>query len=222
MRYSEVDLARATAMLMMAVYHTAFDLRQFYEWNIDLDAPEWVIFQKMTLILFLMLVGVSGVLLRLKATTMYKTFLRRALIILLWSFVITLVTYLMDPSTAIFFGVLQCIGVSMLLLPLFLPLGLWNAPLGIAIMLLGIRFPLPAPFTTLDYVPLFPNFGFILLGAALGHLLYKHNVRPSTWRTPAWMHPLSLPGRYALAFYLVHQPIILTILALFLGWPKFM
>lgn len=232
MRYPEVDLARFMAMFAMALYHTAFDLKEFYGWNIDLDRAEWVMMQKGTLFLFLMLVGVSGVLMRqsiinrtgehvLAATDIYKKIARRALTIFFWAMVITLVTYAIDPATAIFFGVLHCIGISLMLLPLFLPLGLWNVPIGIAVILLGLRFPFPPPFITLDYVPLLPNFGMILLGATLGHLLYERGMRPKTWEAPSWLRSISLPGRHALVFYLAHQPVIILILAILFGLPKF-
>lgn len=253
MRYPEVDLARFLAMLLMAGYHLAFDLVTYYGYAIDLEAPLWRAWQQGTLVLFLMLVGVSGVLMRkrMKAkprchgevpgtskpaanhrhclesmstlrgslwlapqgdTLFYFPFFRRGLVLLCWAMVITLVTYVIDAETFIRFGILHCIAASMFLLPFLLPFGMWNAPLGIAILLIGTYAPFPPPFVTLDYVPLLPNLGWILLGAAAGHLLYVRGLRSSSWQSPAWMHSLSVPGKYALAFYLVHQPVILGIL----------
>jgi len=55
-RYPEVDLARLLAMVMMAVYHTAFDLSSFYDWSIDLSDSHWWTLQKATLMLFLFVI----------------------------------------------------------------------------------------------------------------------------------------------------------------------
>ena len=235
MRSPEVDLARFLAMILMAIYHLAFDLQSFYDWDIDLDRLPWRILQQTTLHAFLALVGVSAVLMRQRTTVTvpYRIFLRRALTILSSAMVITLVTALIDPASSIRFGVLHCIGVSLIFLPLFLPLGAWNAVLGMGILLIGntigtivmetsLLLPfgiVPPGFTSLDYVPLFPNLGTILLGIGFGHVLYVRGVRSSTWQSPAWMRTISVPGKYALAFYLVHQVVILAILFVVLGRP---
>lgn len=238
MRYPEIDLARLLAMLMMAVYHTAFDLSHFYRWDLDLGAGAWRLLQRSTLLLFLLLVGVSAILLRQNLVRFNQPvvprFTRRGLALLGWAMTITFATYVMNPNTFIRFGVLHCIAVATFLLPFLLPFGLWNVLIGAAIIFVGstiegrtvptsLLLPLglvPANFASLDYVPLLPNLGVILLGAALGQLLYVRELRPA-WRFPPWAHRLSAPGRYALAFYLLHQPIILSILSLFLGQPTF-
>jgi uncharacterized membrane protein len=77
---------------------------------------------------------------------------------------------------------------------------------------LGVR---PDPFSTLDYRPVIPWFGVVLLGVALGWALYGR--RRSGSRLPAWgawrgWSPLRFLGRHALAFYLLHQPVILALL----------
>lgn len=217
-RYPAVDLARLLAMCTMAVYHLAFDLEYFYGWDIDLGHPAWRAAQRGTLILFLMVSGVSAALSWKRSPSSWK-FARRALTLLTWAMVITVTTYILDPLTSIRFGVLHCIAVATFLLPLLLPFGLWNAPLGIAIILIGYPFPFPPPFQTLDYVPLFPWMGVILLGSALGHFLPMRGWRPAR-AIPQWLRTSSVLGRYSLAFYLMHQPAILVILMIVLGRPN--
>ncbi len=230
-RFVEVDLARLTAMILMAVYHTAFDLHSFYGWNIDLDHPAWKIVQRGTLILFLMVSGISAVLMRqsirnrsgesgFAVAGTNKRFFKRGLTILFWATLITVATYFLDPQTFIRFGILHLIAVSSFILPFLLPLGIWNALIGIAIFLIGMRFPFPAPFETLDYVPILPWLGIILIGSALGHLLYVRGWRRAGWMIPKWLRTISIPGKYSLAFYLSHQPIILIILLIVLGLPQ--
>ena len=67
-----------------------------------------------------------------------------------------------------------------------------------------------------DYVPLFPWFGAVLVGiaAALAR-------PPGCWRgwrrsTPGrWAKPLIFLGRHSLAFYLIHQPVLIGCVWLF-------
>jgi uncharacterized membrane protein len=70
-----------------------------------------------------------------------------------------------------------------------------------------------------DYYPLLPWFGFVLIGLALGGLLYPRGERGPLI---AWLadyrgrraHLLGAPGRKALPIYLVHQLILLPVVAL--------
>ena len=248
MRHPEVDLARLTAMILMAIYHLAFDLSYFYGWQIHLEEIDWRILQRITLSLFLLVVGVSAVLMRqsvlsrsrsgeyaLPATEVYRKFFRRFITIGCAALLISAVTYIIDPSTFIRFGALHCIAVSMLILPLVLPLGAWNAVLGMGILLLpywigthasgtNLLLPfglMPANFSTLDFVPLFPWFGVIVIGCAIGHVLYVKKWMPERKHVPRWLERVSVPGRYSLSFYLLHQPVMMGLLILILGKSNF-
>lgn len=73
----------------------------------------------------------------------------------------------------------------------------------------------PAGYSVLDNMPLFPWLGFFFIGAALGLVLYRE--RRSLLPQPApilgkAMSPLTFMGRNALWVYLLHQPIILSVL----------
>lgn len=238
MRYPEVDLTRLLAMLLMAIYHLSFDLAYFYGWPIPLDTTPWRALQQTTLILFLLVSGISAVLLRQKLVhsgrSVAQGFAQRGLIILVWALAITLATRITAGDAFIRFGVLHSIAVTTVILPLVLPLQEWNALIGIAIIALGwwmggwtmgtsLLIPfgiMPPAFATLDYVPLIPWSGVILLGSAIGSLLYVRGWRSKQWHAPRWMQTLSVPGRYALAFYLMHQPVMMGILFLILGKPQ--
>ncbi|MBI5155722.1 DUF1624 domain-containing protein [Candidatus Peregrinibacteria bacterium] len=246
-RHVEVDLGRLTAMFLMAIFHLTFDLMYFYGWQIDMEQFGWRMLQRVTVSLFLLIVGMSAVLMRqsiltrsrsddsgIVAAGVWRKFLRRFITIGCAALLISAVTYIIDPQTFIRFGVLHCIAVSMLMLPFVLPLGLWNAVLGMAILLLpywiGTSAPdtelllplglVPAGFSTLDFVPLFPWLGVILIGGALGHALYVMEWMPKWKRVPRWLERTSVLGRYSLSFYLIHQPILLLILFLILGFPS--
>ncbi|HJJ96052.1 MAG TPA: heparan-alpha-glucosaminide N-acetyltransferase domain-containing protein, partial [Methanocorpusculum sp.] len=96
------------------------------------------------------------------------------------------------------FGFLHMLSVSMLLCLPFLRFGKWNILPGIIVVLLGIfvipeitapewLYPLGihgADFldTTQDYFPLFPWFGVLLIGIALGDIFYPNGIRVSGFR----------------------------------------
>ena len=73
-------------------------------------------------------------------------------------------------------------------------------------------------FFMIDYWPIFPWFGVMLLGLSAGNLLYSKGNRRfalgATPRPPA-MGGLTFLGRHSLLIYLVHQPILVTALVIF-------
>ena len=239
LRYPELDVSRSLAILMMVVYHIAFDLAYYRGWDIDLQGTNWQAFRMLIATMFLSLAGISFAISweRTKANGLpapkaYLKYAKRSLFVLSFAMLITAATYISDPSTYIRFGILHMIGTSILLLPLFRRLKpIINVIIGIAffaaeIPILAIlsnihfslsifHFPLmPAGVTTLDYYPLIPWFGIILLGTALGDLLY---VRATATAKPAnrIFYFLGFPGRHTLLIYMIHQPIILSLLKIF-------
>ncbi len=73
-------------------------------------------------------------------------------------------------------------------------------------------------FATLDYEPLIPWFGVVLLGVSLGLVIYKNGVRQGLLtllgEMPRILAPLCFLGRHTLIIYLVHVPIIIGVLFL--------
>ena len=124
-------------------------------------------------------------------------------------------------------GVLQCLGLCMMLWPLFRRCpdrGL--GALGIPMVIVGwylrtqafpfwLLTPLgfaPYGFTSSDYFPLLPNFGYFLLGAVVGRQVYAGRKSLFPRETP----PLGLfrwLGRHSLMIYLLHQPVLAAIVA---------
>lgn len=207
-RIPEVDLLRTIAIIMMVIYHTAFDLHVLYHWNIDLWGAGWETFRIATVSLFVL---VSGI-----ASQLSKRPIRRALIVLAAALLVSVVTFIYDSTIFIYFGILHCIGVGMLLLIPLKKLNELLIPIGLTLTLAPILFPALAPILTpppirptLDYYPLIPWFGLMLIGSGIGHFLYRRN----TYRSLITDHRiLTIPGRHALVIYLIHQPILLGIL----------
>lgn len=221
--------------MMMIVYHTLFDLATFYDWPIDVYHGPWRLFARTTAILFLLLSGVSTVFLEHAP----RRALLRSIRILCAGLLVTAVTLLLFPSSAIHFGILHLIAVGTILLWISLPLKELLAPLGILLLashpflaeihlssrwLLPLGMP-PIDYTTFDYFPLLPWLGWIMLGGGLGHFLYKRSL---AWRDrlPTFLEHqrikiLSKSGKYSLWIYLLHQPVLLALLRLLLGpWQQ--
>ncbi len=245
-RYPELDLLRSSAVLGMIIYHAAFDLVSFYGYHIDILHGPWLIFERIIAITFLLLVGISFAISYSRTPTekIWPKFIKRGIIVLLCASLVSIVTYIIDPQTFVRFGVLHLIGVSILLLPFFVRLGLWNIAVAILMLILGhafstIHLPIfpypdfpislllnlaPSDFTTVDYVPLLPWFSVILIGLVIGQLFY---VKHLSWRTalpiPESRIPtlIKWPSRHALIIYLVHQPLIIAILWMIMGKPNF-
>ena len=229
------------AVLLMVVYHGAYDLTAYYGWNLDLFGPGWTILEKGTASLFLGLVGVSFAVAwdrtrqaRGTRAAVART-VRRAAVVLAGSVLVSIATYVVDPATFVRFGILQAIGTSMLLLPLFVPLRELAAVVGVGIIALGwlvapvaapsiLLLPfgvMPAGFASVDYFPLVPWFGVVLIGYAIGTFVYVRKHRPAGWSRLGGSSTtiLAWPGRHALPIYLIHQPLLLALFILTLGQP---
>lgn len=264
-RYPEIDILRGTAIVLMVIYHLAFDLAYFYNFDIDVWSGAWKLLARTSAVLFLLLNGVSfsiswerasrrpalchpeeelrssdvskgwaGLLSMTPFCKIYAKYLKRGLVILSWGMAISLATWFVAPTAFVKFGILHLIGASTLLLP-FSCNAKRGTILALAVVLIALGmvfndatvsspflFPLGLPypsFQSLDYFPLLPWFGVILLGTVLGKWLYVE--RPAWWRNIATRNverapPLVWLGRHSLAAYLLHQPLLLGILWLIL------
>lgn len=230
-RIWELDALRGICILAMVVVHLVFDLVYIYG-VLTLEGFGQRSFMLLTQwggIVFLLISGIS--------VTLGSHPVRRGLTVFGCGMLCSLVTALMawlgflDPGIMIYFGVLHCLGVCMLLWPLLKKCPLWVlAVLGVTLAALGfylqtlrvdvpwlIPFGVMYPgFASSDYFPLFPNLGFFLLGAFLGRLLYPH--KQSLWPKVNEKNPviwlLAICGKWSLFIYLLHQPLITVALEL--------
>ncbi|MDD1677567.1 MAG: DUF1624 domain-containing protein [Methanomicrobiales archaeon] len=233
-RYWEIDLFRGIAVLMMILFHTVFDISFFSILPINISSGFWRYFAILTAFIFIFLVGISLNISHHRSSPQidgshYTKYLIRGGKILGLGFAITIVTYLVIREGFIVFGVLHCIGASIILAPFFFGkprIGLLAAFVVLTggILVTGITGPLwlawtgihPASFYTLDYFPLLPWLGVVLLGLTTGTYLYPKGIRqlPLPDRPPTSTGPVCWMGRHSLEIYLVHQPLIILVLAL--------
>jgi uncharacterized membrane protein len=193
-------------------------------------------------ILFVAIAGVSISLAAFKANDskeLTKKFIKRGLKLFSIGLLITIVTWFYPHDGFIVFGVLHLIGLSTILsiplliyaakrqnkISLILPLIFGIIILALTGFVQKIQGPIylvplgiyPSHFYSLDYEPLFPWFSVILIGTALGLLLYPGGKRRfllplKMQEIPDILKPLSFLGQRSLMIYLIHQPIILGIL----------
>lgn len=232
-RIAAVDAARGIALIAMAVYHFSWDLSFLQLAAIPvMSDPGWRWFARIIAGSFLFLVGVSLVLAH-GTRIRRRAFLKRLAIVSAAAAGVTAATFFAFPASFIYFGILHCIALSSVLALPFLraPLALLagTAALCFAAPLLFTAPALDAPWLdwlglgsrspppTNDYVPVFPWFGFVLLGVAAGRLIHRRTLG----RLPAsrrWTGPLARAliwsGRRSLLIYLLHQPLLLGSLLL--------
>ncbi len=176
---------------------------------------------------------------------MHRMFLRRGATVLACGMGITILTYIVEPGAYIRFGILHLIGVSLLLCSVLSRYGQISLFAGVGLLsatrLVGAANnpnPLLFPFgihdyglNTWDYFPLIPWFGVVLIGVAIASVAYngkcalsRENAEIRWWLDVGfecrWIRWTLLPGRRSLLLYLVHQPALLAILWLLLGWPN--
>ena len=237
-RLWEIDCTRGIAILMMIVYHTVFDISFFALYPVEAMTGFWRYFAYATASLFLLVVGVSLVVSYARASTtragfpLAQKFLVRGAVIFALGLLVTFATWIYLPQGYVVFGILHLIGVSVALSPLFFRFGKWNLIIGLACIAAGpvigsmsgpvYLLPLgimPPGLVSVDYTPLFPWFGMVLIGLGLGSILYAGGVRQFTLRAlPDFVGaPLSFLGRHSLVIYLVHQPLIILLLGLLTG-----
>lgn len=225
-RVWELDALRGLCILGMVVVHILYDLRVsgLISSNAFVD-----LVQELGSKLFLLISGIC--------VTLGRKHIRRGSLVFLCGMVCTIVTAGMyflgmaGKGIIIYFGVLHCLGVCMLLWSLFSRLPTWAigllgaAMVGVGLLIipdLRVDFPWLIPvgvmypgFASSDYFPLLPNLGFFLMGAVLGRTLYrkKETLLP---RVNAQIFPirfLTYCGRKSLWIYLLHQPVITGFLA---------
>lgn len=158
--------------------------------------------------------------------TGFQKALWRGLNVFGWGMVVT-TSVAMGGTGSVDFGVLHLIGFSIIASYPFLKfrwinVGLWllfniagwflipdRAEAGnLWLVWLGWR---PPAYGAVDYFPIFPWFGVVLLGIAIGNLVYGSGRR--AFALPdlsAWFPPNALQwlGKRSLLIYVIHQPIM--------------
>ena len=225
-RIAVIDVLKGVAIVAMVVYHFAWDLSAYQLIGADVtNELGWRIFARSIATTFLFLVGINLVLATRQGIRPIP-YARRLAVILAAALVVSFGTYWLDARSFVFFGILHLIFVAGILALPFLRAPVWLTVLAAAAFLAGpqiLASPVfdswgwywlglsTAPPPTVDYVPVFPWFGVVLAGIAAGRMIAARPDLP-LWRWPApgpLARGLAAAGRWSLAIYLVHQPILI-------------
>jgi len=228
-RIAALDLARSAALLGMAVYHFSYDLQMFgYLAPGTVTSGGWGVFARLVAGSFIAIAGISLVLAH-RGGLRPGAYLRRLAVIGAAAALVSLATFFAFPGNFIFFGILHSIFVSSVIGVLFLHAPwLLTAGAGVAVLVLPRFLQIPAlddgPFQwlglsghrpSLDFEPVFPWAGPFLLGMAAAQLAGLRGWLDRPRRAPGTVvRRLAWPGRHSLAVYLLHQPVLVSVVAL--------
>jgi uncharacterized membrane protein len=226
-RIVAVDIARSLALAGMILFHFVRDLEMF-----GLVAPGttltggWAMFARAVAGSFLFLAGVSLTLAHGEGIR-WRAFMRRLAILSFAALLVTVATYVAMRDSFIFFGILHSIAVASVIGLGFVRAPAWAALAGAIVFLVTPSFVSSPLFDppwliwiglaertplTLDFEPVFPWAGALLLGVATGRLgmslglwdRLRGEAQGRLCKALAW------PGRYSLAIYLLHQPVLIA------------
>jgi uncharacterized membrane protein len=202
---------------MMLVLNFVTDLNHFGIMNTE-TGDQWWWMARIAASLFVGISGVSYFLAHRLEYDFTKTSGRTQRLIF-WAFVITIITYIFEPSAYVRFGVLHLLALASIVA--FPVARKPEFALGIGLILLiiplssnsnlvwlGLR---ETGFIAVDYFPLNPWLGIFFIGLALASRIYPEG-KPLT--EIQWPERWLWFGRNTLTIYVIHQPILIGLLIL--------
>ncbi len=227
-RFWELDALRGLAIVLMVFFHFLWDLNFFGFTSFELYSWPIVFFQITSAGIFLILVGVSLTISYNRSKNNYlQRFVKRAMLIFGAGLLITAFTTIFFPNAIIFFGILHLIGTSILLSVFFVNKKKLSFVAGIFIIALDLVFKVSAmninelfwvgfgtPISALDFYPLIPWFGVILIGIFLGNTFYPKGKAIFEIKKPEikGINFIQLLGKKSFIIYFLHQPLLFGVL----------
>ncbi len=232
-RLDGVDALRGAAMVWMTAFHFCFDLSNagLLQANFYRD-PLWTWQRTCILSLFLFCAG-AGQAIAVAQGQSWPRFWRRWAQIAGCAALVTLGSVLMFPKSFIYFGVLHGMAVMLVAARLSAACGRWLWPMGVLALSLKFAAPwaldagwLDAAFNakalnwiglinvkpiTEDYVPLLPWMAVVWWGMATTQWLLPRLARRALPLAPLprALQGLAFLGRWSLSYYMLHQPVLL-------------
>ena len=217
MRIDELDSLRATALVMMLISNFVTDLDYFGIMEV-VKGDEWWWLARATAFLFVGISGISYFLAHQKEYDFIKTFDRTKRLIL-FAFLITIVTYIFAPSAYVRFGVLHLLALASIIAFPVARKPVYAMGIGILLLLIPLSsnpnlvwLGLQETGTfAVDYFPLNPWLGIFFIFLAISSQIYPDSKPLLNFQWPErWLWF----GRNTLPIYVIHQPILIGLLIL--------
>ncbi|MBT7608855.1 MAG: DUF1624 domain-containing protein [Bacteriovoracaceae bacterium] len=212
-RYPLIDQIRGFAVLLMVIFHFSFDLALFQWVQIDFQKDLfWWGLPRLIVFLFLFSMGLSTPLSQGREIN-FKFLKKRLFKLVSFAIIISAGTYFMFRSRWIYFGTLHCIAVASIFILPFRNRPILSLVLGSAIVLASVFLKLNIPWIELDhksmdYIPLFPWVGIVMWGVFASH----KNLHHFEFKENKFLLFLEWQGKHSLNIYILHQPIMYSIL----------
>ncbi len=206
----------------MLIYHFFFDMEYFGK--ISLSSPFWYFFPRFIGGTFIFVAGISLSLAKRKyGEHLTRKTVKRALMYLLLGIIITAVT--LPTPCYVRFGILHFFGLAVVLGSFFAGYRKLPAAAGAILFIVGLGLNhividgeylvwlgiMPPNFCTLDYYPLLPWLGVMLVGISVGN---QFNLN---YRLPDFLKTVNFLGRRSLTIYMIQHPVILLIMEVYYG-----
>ncbi len=229
-RFERLDAVRGVAIVWMAAFHFCFDLSHFklIQENFYVD-PFWTVQRAVIVTMFMFVAGV-GQAIALRQDSGWPRFWRRWAQIAACAVLVSLGSALMFPKSFITFGVLHGFAVMLILMRLTASAGAWLWWAGLLAIFLPQFVAHPwfdtrltnwvglvtrKPMTE-DFAPLLPWLGVMWWGLASGRWVLARRPQWLADPLPKALSGLALLGRWSLSFYMLHQPVLIGALLLFM------
>ncbi|MGI2032091.1 heparan-alpha-glucosaminide N-acetyltransferase [Rhizobium panacihumi] len=233
-----IDTLRGLALIAMASYHFTWDLGFFGYIPLETATQGgWKLYARCIASSFLFLAGFSLVLAHIPSIR-WQSFAKRFGMVATAAIIISIGTFFAMPDEWIHFGILHSIALTGLIGLAFLRL----PPLFTALVAIGIAaagyinghvYPglfsstffdprylnwtgfAATPPRSNDFVPLFPWLAAPLMGIAVGKLALTRGWLTRLAALQTKPNILGKAGQHSLAFYLIHQPVLIGLLYIF-------
>lgn len=234
-RFDRLDALRGLAMVWMTAFHFCFDLNHFRFIGQDFYRDPFWTWQRTAIVsLFLFCAGLGQAAAHAQGLS-WPRFWRRWAQVASAALLVTAGSYLVFPNSFIYFGVLHGIAAMLIVVRLTAGWGVWLWPLGALALALPWLLPpwlhgmgwaevfnarglnwlgwVTRKPVTEDYVPVFPWLGVVWWGMATGQALLASAPRWLAGGLNAPGRGLAWLGRWSLSYYLLHQPVLMGLLA---------
>lgn len=229
-RLAWLDIVRGWALLAMASYHLMWNLAYFGYLEPEFPSTGWPrIYARSIASTFLFLAGFSLVLAHGRGIR-WHSFWKRWLIVACAAAIVTAATYFAIFDRLIYFGILHAIaaaslvGLIFLRLPWFVSLLAAAAAFVAPLLFRSELFNHPwlwwiglstEPRPSFDFVPMLPWLAPFLIGMAIAQIpavaTWLRQNAPGDKSHNMAGRTISFFGRHSLVFYLVHQPVLISI-----------